>query len=220
MKILLTGATGMIGSAALIEALAHNRVETVTVLSRKPLKIQDPKLRVIVREDFENYADIMNDLEGHDACFWCLGVYQADVTAEEYRRITHDYVLAAATAMAEANPRFVFCFLSAQGADSFEKSPILDSRVRGETENALLKLGHPEVYCFRPAYVYGDSKRPRTKVETFFIRPFAPLLHRVAPNFMIRAPELGRAMIQVVRKGFPRPILENIDIREAAAAGL
>src|ERR1700722_19789855 len=128
MKLIITGATGTAGSEAVRQALIDPRVEKVTVLSRKPLAVTHEKLNVILLDDFSNYSGVLEQLKGHDACLWCLGISQNAVSGQDYHKITYDYTLAATKALHSVNPGLTFCFLSGQGADSKEKSGILFAR--------------------------------------------------------------------------------------------
>lgn len=218
MRILLTGATGTAGSAALDVCLADPAVETVTVLLRRAPPVQHPKLKVVLHEDFANYGPIRETLTGQDACLWCLGVSQSDVSEAEYERITYDFAIAGASAMKEANPNLCFCFLSGKGADSAEKSRVLFARVKGRTENALAGLGLARYHAFRPGYIHPASPRPKPKLAERAGTVLAPVLRWLAPDQMIDAPDLGRAMLQAAKHGADKTILENSDIRALAAA--
>jgi len=216
MKLIITGATGTAGFDVLREALADPRVEKVVVLARKNPGIQSPKMKVLIHSDFLDYTKILSELKGHDACLWCLGVAQSDVSAEEYQRITYDYALTAAKVMGSINPKFTFCFLSGQGADSREKSRILFARIKGKTENALSALGHPKVFHFRPGYIHAPENRSNKLLDKYLFRALAPLLYRIAPGAIISTFELAKAMINVAAKEFEKAILENNDIRTAS----
>jgi uncharacterized protein YbjT (DUF2867 family) len=212
MNLIITGATGTAGSAALQEALQAKDIEKVTVLTRRPLGFSHPKLVEVIHDDFNNYEKIKDALANHDGCLWCLGISQSGLSEAEYLQITYNYALAGAQAMGAVNPRFIFCFLSGQGADSKEKSHILFARVKGQTENALMALPHPRVFCFRPGFIHSPTSAPKTWLERWIAKPLAPFLYKFAPGLIISASGLGRAMIQIIRSKTGKSILENDDI--------
>lgn len=217
MKIIITGPTGTAGSEAIRICLADSSIEKVTALSRKPLPVQDGKLNNLIHDDYLDYSKILEDLKGHDACLWDLGVSQNQVTPEEYHKVTFDYALAGAKAMASVNPNFTFCFLSGQGADSSEKSRVLFARVKGETENALGKLGHPKVFSFRPGYIHSTNQpRDKRKGYDLFFGPLSPLFFILTPGMIINAADLAKAMVEVAKKGSDKTILHNKDIKRIA----
>jgi uncharacterized protein YbjT (DUF2867 family) len=213
VTILLTGATGVAGSEALRVCLADAGVTRVTVLTRRPTGIAHPKLTERLVADFLDYTPLLPQLAGHDACLWCLGISQNRVTREEYERITFDYTLAGARAMAAANPRFTFCFLSGAGADSTEKSRVLFARVKGRTENALLALAAPVTYCFRPGFIQPETP---TRIEDRIGALVAPLVRLVSRQFSIRTTALARGMLDVARHGAAARILDNAQIQAIA----
>jgi uncharacterized protein YbjT (DUF2867 family) len=199
MNVILTGATGVAGSEALRQCLADAAVARVTVLTRRSTGVTHAKLTEVTLADFLDYGPVQPQLEGHDACLWCLGISQRLVTLEEYERITFDYALAGARAMAIANPRLVFCFLSGAGADSRERSRVTFARVKGRTENALLALAAPVTYCFRPGFIQPDVPR---RLEDRIGALVAPVMRLVSRQFSIRTADLAR-------HGAPTRILDN-----------
>ena len=213
MKIILTGATGVAGSEALRVSLADPDVTRVTVLTRRPTRVRHAKLTELTLADFLDYTPVQPQLADHDACLWCLGISQNRVTREEYERITFDYTLAGAHALAAANRQFTFCFLSGAGADSTEASRILFARVKGRTENALLALDAPITYCFRPGFIQPD--RP-VRFEDRLGALVAPLARLVSRQFSIRATDLARGMLHVARHGAATRILDNATIQTLA----
>jgi uncharacterized protein YbjT (DUF2867 family) len=213
MKIILTGATGVAGSEALRQCLVDPGVEQVAVVTRRPTGVAHAKLTEIALADFLDYGPLLSKLSGHDACLWCLGISQNRVTREEYERITFDYTLAGARAMASVNPRFTFCFLSGAGADSAEKSRVLFARVKGRTENALFALASPVTYSFRPGFIQPDVP---TRIEDRLGALVAPLARLVSRQFSVRTDALARAMIHVARHGAPTRILDNAQIQALA----
>jgi uncharacterized protein YbjT (DUF2867 family) len=217
IKVILTGATGLAGSEVLRQGLADSRVQSITVVSRKPVAQSHPKIVQVVHENYLDYSAIQSQLADHDACLWCLGVSQNEVSAEEYRKITLDYAIAGAKAMLAINPGLTFIFLSGQGADSAEKSRLLFGRVKGATENQLNLLGLKHLYHFRPGYIHPVTPGTSRHLWDRFLAPVAPFLHKVVPNMLVDADELAKAMLHVAENGYPKRILENRDIRQIAA---
>lgn len=215
MKIILTGATGMVGEEVLRQAMAGDEFEQILVLTRKPVALRAQKLKVLILEDFLDYSGIDGEFQDSDACLWCLGLSQKGVSAPEYEKVTHDYALAGAKAMLAANPRLTFCFLSGMGADSAEQSRILFARIKGKTENALSRLSS-NVYHFRPGYIHPVRKRAKPRFEETIIRPFVPLLRRIAPNQMIDADDLAKVLLEVAKNGYEKSMLDAREIRKLA----
>lgn len=215
MKIIITGATGTAGSEVLRQALADPGITDVLVLSRRPLGPVDARFKTALLADFLDYSAIAQQFTGYDACLWCLGISQTEVSKQEYEKITHDYALAAAQAMQVAGENFRFCFLSGRGADSAEKSSILFARVKGKTENALTRLGRPKAWHFRPGYIHPVTALPRRRIERW-LAPLTPFFYRFLPSHIISTIELATAMLSVARHGSSKTILENDDIRELA----
>lgn len=214
MKVILFGATGMIGQGVLHECLADPSVESVLSIGRTSTGVQHPRLREIVRADLFDLSDLEADLRGHDACFFCLGVSSAGMTEEDYRRITLDLTLAVARTLADLAPGMTFVYVSGAGTDASERGRSMWARVKGETENALLRLPLRAV-MFRPAFIRplpgARSKTRSYRVFYALARPLFPLLLRV-PSWATTAEQLGRAMIAVARDGAPKAVLESSDI--------
>jgi uncharacterized protein YbjT (DUF2867 family) len=215
MKIILTGGTGLVGGEVLREALSDDEIEQITVLTRKPLVVENDKIKSLIIENFLDYSAISDEIKDHDACIWCLGLSQKGVSAEEYEKVTHDYTLAAARAMAAANPDSTFCFLSGMGADSTEKSRVLFAKIKGKTENSLNRLGL-KVYNFRPGYIHPVRGREKPRLEEKMLKPFVPLYRRIAPSYMIDSDDLARVLIEVAKNGYDHSMLEGKDIRKVA----
>ena len=213
IKAIITGATGMVGEGVLLECLANPAVEQVLVINRKPGGVAHPKLREIIHADFFNLAPIAPQLSGYDACFFCLGVSSVGMKPEDYKRVTQDLTLGVAQVLAGTNPAMTFCYITGAGTDSSEQGRIAWARVKGATENALLRL-FPNAYMFRPAMMKatpGQRNTPRWYRALAWIYPIGRAL---APSHFCTLQEVGRAMINAASKGYPKRILEVADIVE------
>ena len=216
MKVILFGATGMVGQGVLRECLRDADVESVLVIGRSPTGQRHAKLREIIHDDFLDYSAIESELRGYDACFFCLGVSSVGMNEERYRHLTYDITLAAARTLARLNPQMAFVYVTGRGTDSSEKGSLMWARVKGRTENDLLKLPFRAAYMFRPAGIqplHGiRSKTAWVQAIYLVAAPLLSLLNRVAPKYMTTTEQVGRAMIKVARDGFARPVLESEDI--------
>lgn len=220
MRVLIFGATGMVGQAVLRECLLDPDIEAVLTVGRAAAAVERPKLRQIVQADLFHYADIEAELLGFDACFFCLGVSAAGMTEAQYERVTYTLTLAAAETLARLNPTMTFVYVSGAGTDSSERGRLMWARVKGRTENAILRLPFKAAYMFRPAAIWPlHGERSRTaayRVAYIFVRPMLPLLRRLFPSYVLTTEEVGLAMIHVAKWGAPKPVLESADIRDCA----
>lgn len=220
MKVILFGATGMVGAGVLHECLRDDRVNEVVAVLRTPSGKPHPKLREVVRTSFLDYGDAREVFRGADACFFCLGVTAVGKTEEEYYRLTFDITLAAARTMAEVNPGSTFCYVSGQGTDSSEKGRAMWARVKGKTENAILQLPL-KAYMLRPGYIQPlGGIKSKTRVYRLFyelMAPVYPVLKRLTPNLVTTNETVGRAMISLAATGYGKPILEVRDINRVGA---
>lgn len=216
MKVILFGATGMVGQGVLRECLVDAGVERVLVVGRSPTGQQHAKLHEILHDNFMDFSGIESQLGGYDACFFCLGVSSLGMEAERYRHLTYDVTLAAAKALVTLNPGMVFTYVTGRSTDSTEQGPVRWARVKGKTENDLLKLPFKAAYMFRPAGIQPlHGVRSRTGwVNAIYVvaAPLLSYLARTSPKFMTTSEQLGRAMIKVARDGYPKPVLESEDI--------
>ncbi|WP_342708253.1 epimerase [Bradyrhizobium sp. B124] len=216
MKVILFGATGMVGQGVLRECLLDPGVERVLAVGRSPTGQRDPKLVELIHDDFVDYSAIEPQLTGHDACFFCLGVSSIGMDETRYRHLTYDITLAAATTLARLNPGMVFTYVTGRSTDSTEQGPLMWARVKGKTENDLLKLPFKAAYMFRPAGIQPlHGVRSKTGwVQAIYVAtsPLLSFLVHVAPSYMTTSEQLGRAMLKVARDGYPRPVLESEDI--------
>jgi uncharacterized protein YbjT (DUF2867 family) len=220
VKVILFGATGMVGAGVLHECLRDDRVHEVWAVQRSSSGTSHPKLRELIRTDFMDFGDALEDFHGADACFFCLGVTAVGKSEEEYSRLTFDLTLAAGRAMAEVTPGMTFCYVSGQGTDSSEKGRVMWARVKGRTENALLQLPL-RAYMLRPGYIHPmRGIRSKTRVYRVFYRlmtPVYPVLKRLTPNLVTTNETVGRAMIEVALRGYPTRVLEVRDINKAGS---
>ncbi len=216
MKVLLFGATGMIGQGVLRECLLDPRIDEVRSIVRTSSGTTHPKLTEIVHGDFFDYAAIEDQLTGLDACYFCLGVTSAGLTEEAYHRVTVDLTLAAATVLCRLNPAMTFGYISGAGADSSEQGRIMWARVKGQVENALLRLPFRAVYLFRPGAIrplHGITSRTRLyRTLYLLLGPFLPLLKAVSPDSLTSTEQLGKAMIHAGLGDLPSGVLEMRDI--------
>ena len=216
MNVILFGGTGMVGQGVLRECLLDPDVRTVLSVGRSASGHTHPKLRTIVHQDLLDLSPIDAELSGFDACFFCLGVASAGMTEANYRRVTFDITLAAATTLVRLNPDMTFVYVSGAGADSSERGRVMWARVRGETENALLRLPFKAAAVIRPAGIiplHGiTSRTPLYRVAYTLTRPLWPVLYKAFPQFVTTTERLGRGLLQIARHGAPKPILEARDI--------
>lgn len=219
MNVLIFGATGMVGRGVLLECLRDPGVELIVTLGRTATGINDSRLREIIHADLRNYTGLEESFAGLDACFFCLGVSSTGMKEPEYGRITYGYTLAAAEALSRTSAGMKFIYVSGSGTDSSENGRVMWARVKGRTENALLRLPL-EAYMFRPGFIEPmDGIQSRTPLYQKFYavsRPLFPLLRRIFPNQVLSTRQIGQAMLSVARNGYEKRILEARDIRAAA----
>ncbi|TDT95967.1 hypothetical protein EDD99_7809 [Streptomyces sp. 846.5] len=204
MNVIIFGASGMVGQGVLRECLLDDRVGRVLVVGRTAIGVEHPKLRELVQADPSDLSAVAAELAEYDACFFCLGVSAAGMTEDAYRAITYDLTLAVARPLAEANPELVFCYVSGAGTDSSEKGRAMWARVKGRTENDLLKLPF-QAYMFRPAFIqplHGAVSKTRSyRIIYTLFGPLLPLLRRLAPNRITSTEQIARAMLAVATAG-------------------
>jgi uncharacterized protein YbjT (DUF2867 family) len=218
VKVILFGATGMVGQGVLRECLLDPDVETVLAIGRTPIGQSHAKLQEIIPKDLSNLNSVGEKLASYDACFFCLGVSAAGMKAADYERLTYDLTLSVAANLLGRNPAMTFIYVSGSGTDSTERGRMMWARVKGKTENALLRMGFKAAYMFRPGYIQPlHGVRTKTNWYRMFYAVLAPLypLLRLAPKYVTTTECVGRAMIRVARNGFDRNILESRDINHA-----
>lgn len=210
----------MVGQGVLRECLADPAVAIVQAIGRAATAVQHAKLREVVHADLWHYESIENELAGFDACFFCLGVTSSGMKEAEYERLTYGITLAAAETLSRLNPRMTFVYVSGSGTDGSEHGRVMWARVKGKTENALLRLPFGAAYMFRPGFIEPlDGIKSRTKLyRTLYsvLGPLFPVLRRAFPNQVLTTRQIGVAMLSVARQGFPKRVLEPRDIRTAA----
>jgi uncharacterized protein YbjT (DUF2867 family) len=220
MKVIVFGATGMVGRGVLLECLDDASVTAVLAVGRSASGLSHPKLRDILHRDFLDYSAIEDTLRGYDACFFCLGVSSAGIGERAYHRLTFDVTLRAAETLARLNPAMTFCYVSGAGTDSSERGRSMWARVKGKTENHLLRLPFKAAYMFRPGYIQplrGVTSQTRLYRAVYAVLgPVYPLLRALAPGAVTTTVQVGRAMIAVARDGYAKPHLETRDINAAA----
>lgn len=213
MKVILFGATGMVGQGVLRECLRDDGVESVITVGRKSTGLTHMKLRELVLKDIFDSGAVGSNLEGYDACFFCLGVSSAGMNEADYTRLTYDLTMGWAKALAKLNPEMTFIYVSGAGTGG----KAMWAQVKKRTEDALLSL-FPNAYMFRLAILkpqHGEVSKTRwTRIAYVLFRPLLPLVRVVMPGWVISTKELGRAMIRVAREGSPKHVLENRDLVE------
>jgi len=208
----------MLGQGALRECLLDPEVERVVSVVRRATGTQHPKLREVVPADFHDFTSIAPQLTGVDACLFTLGVTSAGMSEQEYRRVTYDITMAAATMLLRLNPQLTFVFVSGAGTDSTERGRVMWARVKGAAENALLRMPFKGAYMFRPAAIqplHGIRSRTTSyRIAYTVMSPVLPLLRRLFPQYLTTTETLGRAMIEVAKHGAPKQVLESKEINE------
>lgn len=211
MKVIITGATGMVGEGVLIECLENKQVIEILSLSRKSCGMTHPKLKECLIPDFMNIEQYAMELSGYDACFYCAGVSSIGMDEEKFAKITYDTTLHVAKTLSQLNPDMVFTFVTGQGTDSTEHGKIMWARVKGKTENALMQLPFKGQYNFRPGFMKHFKEQKNVKTILKVVSWFFPILF---PKQSLTLQEVGRAMIQVVNKGYTKNVLEIQDIKK------
>ncbi|WP_167610458.1 NAD-dependent epimerase/dehydratase family protein [Maribellus sediminis] len=216
MKVIITGATGMVGKGVLLECLDHQDVEEALVIGRNPLEMQHPKLKEIIHKDFSDFSNLSEELNGYDACFFCMGVSSVGMKEAEYKKVTYDYTIALAKVLYKNNPDLTFTYVSGEGTDSTEKGRSMWARVKGKTENDLINMGFKQAFMFRPgAIIPLRGIKSRTKGYQFMYDYFmwlVKLIKALAPNSVVNTTQVGLAMINSVQHGYSTTILRPKDI--------
>jgi uncharacterized protein YbjT (DUF2867 family) len=218
MRVILFGATGMVGQGVLRECLHDPVVERLLVVGRSPTHRQNDKLQEVLHDDFLDFSRIELDLTRYDACLFCLGVSSIGLDEKRYRHLTYDITLAAAKTLARLNPGMTFIYVSGRGTDSTEKGSVMWARVKGKTENDLLELPFKAAYMFRPAGIqplHGEQSKVGWINAIYTVSgPLLSVLVKAVPSYFTTSEQLGRAMLKVARDGYRNPVLESEDINK------
>lgn len=212
VRVIITGATGMVGEGVLHECLQHPDVEKVLIINRKHVDLSHPKLEEIIHEDFFNLVPLENRLAGYNACFFCLGVSSIGMKADKYYRLTYKLTLNFARMLLSSNSDLTFCYVSGSGTDSTEIGKSMWASIKGKTENHLLLLGFKDAYMFRPGFMFPTPGLKNTLKYYRYVNWLYPTLRKFFPKYVSTLKELGLAMIHSVSKGYEKSILEVKDI--------
>ena len=220
LKVVITGATGMVGKGVLLECLDNDNIDSVLVINRRSIDMEHDKLKEIVHQDFYDLTSIEDQLKGYDACFFCLGVSAYRMSEADYTKITYDLTLHFAKTLLRLNPDITFIYVSGQGTDGSEKGRIMWARVKGKTENAILVMPFRKSYMFRPGFIQPmrgikSSTKMYNTIYTI-IKPFMPVLKLLFPKSITNTDRVGKAMINSVTIGYDKTHLDNKDINQLA----
>ena len=217
IKAIITGSTGMVGEGVLNICLNSPEVDSVLVVNRKPCGVKHPKLKEIIHTDFMHLSPILNELSGFNACYFCAGVSSVGKSEKEYTYITYDLTLSFANSLVQLNPDMVFTYVSGVGTDSSEKGKSMWARVKGKTENDLMKLPFKDVYAYRPGYIQPiRGLKNAYKIYKIFV-PFYPILEKMFPKYVGTLEEIGNSMINVTVNSYEKKVLEVVDIRKTGS---
>ncbi|MFB7138585.1 epimerase [Gottfriedia sp. NPDC056225] len=220
MKVILFGATGMVGQSVLKECLQDPTVNSIYSVGRSVTGIQHDKFHEIKHNNLFDLSQIENQLTGFDACFFCLGVSSFRMSEEEYRKITYDLTISIARTLSKLNLQMTFIYVTGSGTDTTEKGRTMWARVKGKTENDLLKLPFKGAYMFRPGAIipHKDIKSKTKLYQSIYdiTKPIYPVLKKLFPNSITTSKQIGRAMINIAKNGYPKPFIEVEDINKAA----
>ncbi len=217
MKVIVTGATGMVGKGVLLECLDHKDVTEVLSISRRSSGIAHPKLKELIHADFSDFSPLAEQLKGSDACYACMGVSSAGMGEEQYTRLTYDFTLALAREVYALNPKMTFTYVSGEGTDSSEQGRSMWARVKGKTENDLLKMGFGQAYMFRPGAIIPrrgikpSSKMYRTLIT--YLGWLITLFKWISPKSVVDTTQIGLAMIHLTQKGYDKQLIRARDIQ-------
>jgi uncharacterized protein YbjT (DUF2867 family) len=217
MKVILTGATGMVGEGVLMECLDNPLVTEILVVGRRSIQKTNPKLSELIVPDFLKIKDFSEKLVGYDACFFCAGISSVGMKEEDYVRVTYDTTLVFAKTLLQKNPDLVFNFVSGQSTDSSENGRVMWARVKGKTENHLMRLGFKGEYNFRPGVMLPVEGQNNSKSLYVGI---AKIMKFITPKLVLSIGDIGKAMINIVLNGYPNQVLEIKDIRTLAQSSL
>jgi len=216
IRAIVTGASGMVGEGVLHECLQHPGVEAVLVVGRRSCGVNHPKLKEIILTDFFNPSSIKTELKGYNACYFCLGVSSVGMKEPEYYRLTYTLTLGFAETLSSQNSDMIFCYVSGSGTDSTEKGRSMWARVKGKTENDLMRLPFKKVYAFRPGFMQPTKGLKNTLSFYRYVSWLYPFVRKLFPKYATTLKELGLAMINITLNGYQKQIIEVPDIVELA----
>ncbi|OPB98717.1 epimerase [Elizabethkingia meningoseptica] len=214
LKVIITGATGMVGEGVLQECINSPKVEKILLINRKPSGYTHPKIEELLHSNFSDISSVSEKVKGYDACFFCLGVSSVGMKEEQYTKVTYDLTLGFAKTLAEQNPDMTFCYVSGAGTDSTEKGSQMWARVKGKTENDLIKLPFKAVYNFRPAFMKPTKGAKNVKGFYKFIDAVYPVFRAINSNYFLTLEEVGKAMINSSSQGYFKNTIEVKDIKK------
>lgn len=216
LKVIITGVTGMVGEGVLNECLRRDEVGEVLIINRRASGFSHPKLKEVIHADFFNLSVIEDQLKGYDACYFCLGMSSVGVDADTYYRMTYTLTMHVAETLSRLSPGMTFCYVSGASTDSTEQGRVRWARVKGKTENDLMKLPFRQVYNFRPGALIADKDAKNVPKLYKYLGWLIPVIKLLMPNGISTLQELGNAMIQVTLKGYTKSIIEVEDIHAIA----
>ncbi|UZR97573.1 NAD-dependent epimerase/dehydratase family protein [Chondrinema litorale] len=216
MKVIITGATGMVGEGVLLTCLDNPQITEVLVINRKPCKVTNPKLKEIIHEDFYDVSPIENQLSGYDACFFCLGISSVGISAEDYEKITYKLTMHVAEVLAKQNPQMTFCYISGAGTDSTENGKVRWARVKGKTENDLMKLPFKAAYGVRPGFIKPIKGQKNALAFYKYVIGLFPLGRALYAKGFCKMEELANTMIYLAMHQPSKKVIEGSDIIEMA----
>lgn len=216
MKVIVTGATGMVGKGILLECLDHKDITEVLSISRKSLGLEHPKLKELLHQDFSEFSSVKEQLKGYDACYASMGVSAASMAEDQYYQMTYGFTMALANELHTINPEMTFIYVSGKGTDSTENGKMMWARVKGKTENDILKLGFKQAYMFRPGAiipkrgVVPSDKMYRELIK--YLKWMIKLIKLFSPSSVVNTTQIGLAMIQMTQKGYDKSIIDPKDM--------
>tara|TARA_B100002019_G_scaffold280178_1_gene282840 strand:- start:146 stop:814 length:669 start_codon:yes stop_codon:yes gene_type:complete len=212
MKVIITGSTGMVGEGVLHECLNHPEIDNVLVINRRSCNVNNSKLKEIIHQDFSNFSSIKNELVGYNAAFLCMGVSSIGMKEDKYKFLTYDLTMSLAKLLAELNSDFTLIYVSGAGTDSSEQGRSMWARIKGKTENDLIKMPFKNVYAFRPGGITPTPGLKNTFTILKLMNPVLPLLRRLLPKMICSLREVGLAMINAAIYGYDKNVIEVTDI--------
>lgn len=216
IKAIITGATGMVGEGVLHECIQHPDVSSILVITRKPIEVKNPKVKELIHADFSDFSAIEGELNGYNAAYLCMGTTSFLVSEETYHHITFDLTLALARPLVRLNPDITLTYVSGAGTDESEEGRLMWTRVKGKTENELLRLPAKQAFMFRAGAIVPTKGLKNAYAFYKILNPFFPIIRKLFPKMVSSLKEIGQAMIHVTKHGYEKPVLEVIDIVKIA----